>query len=357
MRTEQFARARDRLLREVTAETPMVTVLNETVAALHAVTRFSWCAVMTADPRTLLPTGGVVEGFSPDACGPFWDNELLAPGFNKFNTLARSTDPVATLFEATDGDLARAPIYTDLYAPLGVADELRAAFVVGGRCWGVAALLRASADGPFPRREVEHVQALLPLITRSVKSSACRLEADAGSPTAMVVVDGSNGIRDLTVEAGELLDDLRTTGVDEPGLPTILGTVATRARSTRTANRLVTRVRGRSGRWFRVTAGPMQDGAGDVAMVIEPARAADLTPILLESYRLTERETEIVMLLARGLTTREIAAALTLSAHTVRDHIKAVFGKTGTTTRGELVARLFAEHLLDGFHNAVHRAV
>jgi DNA-binding NarL/FixJ family response regulator len=46
---------------------------------------------------------------------------------------------------------------------------------------------------------------------------------------------------------------------------------------------------------------------------------------------------------------------MTLSSHTVRDYIKAIFVKTGTTSRGELVARPFAEHLLDGFHAAVHR--
>jgi len=36
---------------------------------------------MSVDPLTLLPTGGAVEGFSPDQCAPFWDHELLAPGF------------------------------------------------------------------------------------------------------------------------------------------------------------------------------------------------------------------------------------------------------------------------------------
>lgn len=64
---------------------------------------------------------------------------------------------------------------------------------------------------------------------------------------------------------------------------------------------------------------------------------------------------EIVTLLARGLPTKEIAAELTLSSHTIRDHIKTIFGKTNVNSRGELVARIFAEHLLDGFHSAVHR--
>jgi DNA-binding CsgD family transcriptional regulator len=89
--------------------------------------------------------------------------------------------------------------------------------------------------------------------------------------------------------------------------------------------------------------------------MIEPARASDLTPILLESYGLTEREVEVVLLLARGLATKDVAAELGISAHTVRDHIKAIFDKAGVNTRGELVARLFSEHLLDGFHSAMHR--
>lgn len=352
---EQFTRARDRLLGIIKSEADMATVLHETLAALHSVTSFSWCAMMTVDPQTLLPTGGVVEGFSPEACTPFWDNELLAPGFNKFNVLARSTDTVATLVDATDGDLDRAPIYTDLYAPLGVADELRAAFVLGSTCWGVAALLRAAADGPFPDHEIDQVRGLVPLITRALKTSACRLDADALGPAAIIVVDAGNQIQSLTIEAGLLLDDLRTGGVNEPGLPTIVGAVATKARSSRTSTHLATRVRGTSGRWLRVTAVPMEGGDGHVAVMIEPARTADLTPILLESYGLTEREVEIVILLARGLATKDIAAELSLSAHTVRDHIKAIFDKAGVNSRGELVARLFAEHLLDGFHAAVHR--
>jgi predicted transcriptional regulator len=42
--------------------------------------------------------------------------------------------------------------------------------------------------------------------------------------------------------------------------------------------------------------------------------------------------------------TAEIADELFLSAHTVRDHVKAIFAKVGVSSRGELVARLFAEY-------------
>lgn len=330
-------------------------VLDAVVAALHDVATFSWCAIMPVDPQTLLPTAGVVEGFPAATCAPFWDHELLVPGFNKFNVLARSTDTVATLVDATDGDLARAPIYTDVYASMGVADELRAAFVVGTTCWGIAVLARATRDGAFPDSEIEAVRSLAPFVARAIRAAACRLDAAVSVPAAMIVVDRRNQVTNLTVQAKDLLQDLRTAGVAEPGLPSVVATAATRARSSRTSTHIATRVRGSSGRWLRVTAAPMANEDGSVAVMIEPARAADLTPILLESYGLTKREADIVLMLARGLATKQIAAELSLSSHTVRDHVKAIFEKAGVNSRGELAARLFSEHLLESFESAVHR--
>ncbi|MFF8955220.1 helix-turn-helix transcriptional regulator [Streptomyces sp. NPDC014894] len=78
--------------------------------------------------------------------------------------------------------------------------------------------------------------------------------------------------------------------------------------------------------------------------MIEPARASDITPLVVDAYGLTDRETEVTQCVARGLPTGEIAARLRLSPHTVRDHIKAVFEKTGVSSRGELVGKLFTEY-------------
>lgn len=108
-----------------------------------------------------------------------------------------------------------------------------------------------------------------------------------------------------------------------------------------------------SGQWLRVHVSPMQGEVGPVAVTIELARPDDLARILLDSYGLTPRETDIVLLLARGLSTKEIAAELAISAHTVRDHTRAVYEKAGVGNRGELVAALFANHVLDRFHGAL----
>ena len=355
MGIEGFTRTRDKLLRIAGSEAGLADVLDSVLIALHEVTAFSWCAVMTVDPQTLLPTSGVVEGFEPSACAPFWDHELLSPGFNKFNVLARSTDSVATLVGATDGDLERAPIYSHLYADLDVADELRAVFNIGSTCWGIAVLVRAAADGPFPDHEVDAIRSLSPIIARAMRASTSRLEQAASTPAAMIVVDRYNIASQMTVHASDLLDDLRTAGVNEIGLPAVVGAAVTRARSSRSSTQLITRMRGRSGRWLRVTAAPMTSDDGSVAVILEPARASDLAPILLESMGLTPREIDIVMLLARGLAVKQIATEIGLSAHTVRDHVKSIYDKVGVSSRGELVAQIFSDHLLTSFEQAVHR--
>ncbi|HET7034500.1 MAG TPA: LuxR C-terminal-related transcriptional regulator [Thermomicrobiaceae bacterium] len=62
---------------------------------------------------------------------------------------------------------------------------------------------------------------------------------------------------------------------------------------------------------------------------------------------LTEREHEILRLLAAGLTNPEIAAQLFISPETVKKHAANIYGKLGVRRRAEAVARARALHLLD----------
>jgi DNA-binding NarL/FixJ family response regulator len=62
---------------------------------------------------------------------------------------------------------------------------------------------------------------------------------------------------------------------------------------------------------------------------------------------LTAREGEVLALIAQGLTNRDIAASLYLSAHTVKTHINRIFAKTGATDRSKAI--LYAQsHGLGG---------
>jgi len=52
---------------------------------------------------------------------------------------------------------------------------------------------------------------------------------------------------------------------------------------------------------------------------------------------LTQREVEILGLIARGLTNSEIAAQLFLSGHTIKTHINRIFAKTGSRDRAAAI--------------------
>lgn len=63
--------------------------------------------------------------------------------------------------------------------------------------------------------------------------------------------------------------------------------------------------------------------------------------ILREKLKLTGREAEILMWIARGKTNKEIGIILSMSPRTVNKHLEHVFEKLGVTTRSAAVAMAF----------------
>jgi len=60
----------------------------------------------------------------------------------------------------------------------------------------------------------------------------------------------------------------------------------------------------------------------------------------MRAWRLTRREREAARLVIDGLSTEDIATAMFISVHTVRDHLKMIFGKMGGSRRQDMVATL-----------------
>lgn len=90
--------------------------------------------------------------------------------------------------------------------------------------------------------------------------------------------------------------------------------------------------------------------AGRGEIVLPPAIASQALRLLASgepvgaqpAETLTERESEVVRLLAAGYTNKDIAQTLVISVRTVEAHLRNVYGKLGVSTRTE--AALWAVH-------------
>jgi DNA-binding NarL/FixJ family response regulator len=74
-------------------------------------------------------------------------------------------------------------------------------------------------------------------------------------------------------------------------------------------------------------------------------RSAEVRPKPVKKLvdTLRPREMQCALLAAHGLLNKEIAFALGISAHVVRDYFHAIYQRTGIRTRCELVARYVRE--------------
>ena len=90
----------------------------------------------------------------------------------------------------------------------------------------------------------------------------------------------------------------------------------------------------------------VRDGRG----AIDPgaiARLARREPTVGDAAGLTQREREVLTLLAEGLTTREIASRLFISLNTTRNHVQRLIVKLGAHSRLEAVAAARRAGLLE----------
>jgi DNA-binding CsgD family transcriptional regulator len=182
-------------------------------------------------------------------------------------------------------------------------------------------------------------------VRRAILTSAVAADASPEAP-GLVLLDGSDTVDAVTPAAEQWLEELVTIDeFDQLGLIHAVASQARRAGRIEANEAARARTRTRSGRWL-VLHGSLVDGdpEGRVAVIIEPARAPEIAPLIAMAYGLTPRERDVARLVIQGLPTAEIAKQLFVSAHTVQDHLKSIFAKIGVRTRRELVTQVFADH-------------
>jgi DNA-binding CsgD family transcriptional regulator len=334
--------AADRLVRLCSAGLDPDALRREALAGLRRLMTVDAAFFATVDPATLLFTSAVGDDPLPAVVPEFLANELGGGDVNPFAVLAETPGHVGSLDGVTGGQRAASERFRDVMAPLGLGDELRAALVVDGWCWGVLCLHREQANAGFGAREIELVRRLGPHLARGLRTGLVSAARQAGSlpdrPGVLVVApDGE--VVSSTPEGRHWLSLLGAEGDDD--LPMAVRAVVTAVLLTPSAPSRDVLVATRDGGWAGVTASVLAgDGAGGIAVVLAPAPPQRVTSALLTGYGLTPAHQRVSELVLRGRSTREIVRNLHLAEDTVQEHLRGAFDRVGVNSRRELMAAL-----------------
>ena len=351
--TGEPTRVRDDIARLAHRDLPVAKYARAVGDTLLRAVPAEGSCLTTVDPATWLPTAEFVEnGLPAPELVRLLEIEVSEPDINKWVHLARAPRPAASLSEATSGDLNRSVRHREIRRPGGFADELRVVLGRGTAVWGELTIFRAADQPWFSASEVQLVSTVAGTIAEGLRRDVLLEQVRSGAgDVGMLVLDAEDSVTMSNPAADRWLEELAAGNRAGTTLPLVVAAVARRARATCSTavaadlDPARARARTRSGQWLTVRGSVMGDAPDDpVTIVLEAARPAEMAPLMVAAYGFTAAERHVTELVARGLSTTQIADQLHLSTYTVQDRLKAIFEKSDTSSRGQLVARLFIDH-------------
>lgn len=231
----------------------------------------------------------------------------------------------------------------EIMAAEGFGSEMRVVFMHAGVAWGAIALLRERGRRAFSADETataERLSSGFALMVRQFHAGRRIQPVRSGLAPGVLVVDANDKVSAATPTARDWLRMLMPDGAgasDVDLFGSIWNIVLTARRGERQA---LTRIPVRGG-WLAVQAQQLDGNeSGSVVVTAQPASADVLVPALAAWCGITPRERQVLDQALEGLPSKQIARRLDLSQHTVNDHLKAVYRKTGVSGRDELLAGL-----------------
>lgn len=355
MQQPRTERIRCELIRLCHAGLDSRTLRIEIMKRLQTVIPLDLSFFTTIDPATLLLTGVVGDETLLRASPQFLENEFLQTDVNKLAWMVKSNTSVMNLVQATQGELERSQRYREILTPLSLGDELRAVLIIGNTCWGFMCMHRDQASPHFTLAEAAYLARLTPHFAEGLRTAlllGSMTEAMLPDEPGLLLLAEDLSVMAITPAASRWLAEVAEG--DWPRkqpLPYAVSAVVSRMLALEQGKDpqldLVpkARLRTASGHWLVLHASRLsgQSAQGQIAVIFETARPAEVTPLIVQAYDLSKREGEIMQLVTRGLSTTEISAEFHITSNTVQDHLKAIFEKMGVNSRRELVGYLFAQ--------------
>jgi DNA-binding CsgD family transcriptional regulator len=265
------------------------------------------------------------------------------------NRWTRMTTPVARLLDATGGRPEQSLVWRELLAAYDVVDVASMVFRDRFGCWGFLDLWRVRPAEPFTEPDAECLRAIVSPLTRSlrrVQAETFHILNTARVPDgpAVLVLSPDLRVRAQTPETEAYLRALVPPSGDREPIPAGAYNVGAQLRASEDgvdSHPPRARVHLAHGDWLTLRAARMVESDradADIAVTIEPTSTSERMSLFSLAHGLSKREAEIVATCARGTDTRGLAQELFVTENTIQDHFKSIFAKTGTRTRGELLA-------------------
>ncbi len=241
-------------------------------------------------------------------------------------------------------------MWQQMLAGYGIDDVVSTVFRDVYGCWGFLELWRGGRS--FAADECRLLADLAPVLTRSIRLGqmtafeGCSAPSDPDGGPAVLLLSDSLELLSRTPQTDTYLRALLPTASDQSPVPAAAYNVAAQllARENEVdIHPASTRVHLGNGRWVTVRAARIERGSSvdsaTIAVSIEPTPAIERAALYGRVAGLSERESELLRYLVAGSDTRDLADRMFVSQHTVQDHLKSIFAKTGVNSRRMLIAR------------------
>lgn len=294
----------------------------------------------------LLTDPGTQVGSSPIAdvpCVPELPRLIRLKYATTTNRWTHQTRPVERLHAVTRGRLDESLVWRELLVDHHVTDVASVVFRDHLGCWAFLDLWRVG--GIFTDDEADILAEHADVITVALRRCVLRTFAPPSEPRRETV-------EPIVLLMSDRLDVLAQTPATEaylhalippedgrPPIPAAAYNVAAQLLAKESGiddHPPATRIHLTGDDWLKLRAARIGD---DLAVTIERASASERLDLYGRSAGLTPREMELLSVLATGADTRTAAGRLFVSEHTIQDHLKAIFAKTGVSSRRELLAR------------------
>ncbi|WP_370585609.1 LuxR C-terminal-related transcriptional regulator [Nocardia sp. XZ_19_231] len=362
MSTDSMRRAADQIGRVCREPHDLVSLWQQATEVLASAVPHYWTPCWyTLDPASLLMTSHFHSGLAEFP--PQWLAVEYGEERNGIVDVVRSATGLSTLHDTLGGDPSKSERWQRNMTMGGDQEMIARLRTRSGEVWGALALYREPGAAMFDPAEKEFVATVAPTLADGVRRSLLIGQADepeyVDSP-GLLVLDSTYEIESASAGVQRWIADLPDGDWDRQKLPSAVVTLAARAFRNAAEDRpdevLVSRALSRSGTWVVLHGARLTStGQTRVAVIIEPAHPSRIYPLLMSAYGLTERERDVTRLVLQGASTSQIAHDMTVSAHTVQQHLKAIFDKTGVRSRRDLVAKVFFTHYEPRFRDNEHR--